>query len=126
VADSGTSGEQLASETLAGEALARNSQERSQVARTGRGKGGTETIAAELAGWASGELPGQASARLAAWEAIGGVPAADSRQPGSPGNVLGSGALSGGSPGDGALDGGSPDTAPRDVAAADLSVEPVR
>ena len=36
---------------------------------------GTETIAAELAGWAAGELPGQASARLAAWAAIGGVPA---------------------------------------------------
>jgi hypothetical protein len=33
------------------------------------------TMAAELAGWASGELPGQASARLAAWTAIGGVPA---------------------------------------------------
>jgi hypothetical protein len=37
-------------------------------------------MAAELAGWASGELPGQASARLAAWEAIGGVPVADPRQ----------------------------------------------
>jgi hypothetical protein len=34
----------------------------------------SDTIAAELAGWASGELPGQASARLAAWAAIGGVP----------------------------------------------------
>ncbi len=40
----------------------------------------TETIAAELAGWAAGELPGQASARLAAWAAIGGVPAAGYRQ----------------------------------------------
>jgi hypothetical protein len=37
-----------------------------------------ETIAAELAGWAAGELPGQASARLAAWAAIGGVPTASS------------------------------------------------
>ncbi len=37
--------------------------------------GRSDTIAAELAGWASGELPGQASARLAAWAAIGGVPA---------------------------------------------------
>lgn len=45
--------------------------------RTARpGNVGTETIAAELAGWAAGELPGQASARLAAWAAIGGVPAA--------------------------------------------------
>ena len=45
--------------------------------RTARpGSVGTETIAAELAGWAAGELPGQASARLAAWAAIGGVPAA--------------------------------------------------
>jgi hypothetical protein len=45
--------------------------------RTARpGNAGTETIAAELAGWAAGELPGQASARLAAWAAIGGVPAA--------------------------------------------------
>jgi hypothetical protein len=33
------------------------------------------TIAAELAGWAAGELPGQASARLAAWATVGGVPA---------------------------------------------------
>jgi hypothetical protein len=39
-----------------------------------------ETIAAELAGWAAGELPGQASARLAAWAAIGGVPAPGYRQ----------------------------------------------
>jgi len=46
-------------------------------ARTARpsAPSGTETIAAELAGWAAGELPGQASARLAAWAAIGGVPA---------------------------------------------------
>lgn len=41
---------------------------------------GTETIAAELAGWAAGELPGQAWARLAAWAAIGGVPAPGHRQ----------------------------------------------
>jgi hypothetical protein len=34
----------------------------------------SDTIAAELAGWASGELPGEASARLAAWATIGGVP----------------------------------------------------
>jgi hypothetical protein len=33
------------------------------------------TIAAELAGWAAGELPGEASARLAAWATVGGVPA---------------------------------------------------
>ena len=41
----------------------------------------TETIAAELAGWAAGELPGQASARLAAWAAIGGLPAPAYRRP---------------------------------------------
>ena len=35
----------------------------------------TETIAAELAGRAAGELPGQAWARLAAWAAMGWVPA---------------------------------------------------
>jgi hypothetical protein len=29
-------------------------------------------MAAELAGWAAGELPGQASARLAAWATVGG------------------------------------------------------
>jgi hypothetical protein len=46
----------------------------------GSGTGGVGSMAAELAGWASGELPGQASARLAAWEAIGGVPVADPRQ----------------------------------------------
>jgi hypothetical protein len=50
------------------------------VAGAGNGAGGVGSIAAELAGWASGELPGQASARLAAWEAIGGVPVADPRQ----------------------------------------------
>ena len=46
-----------------------------QNTRTARPAVATETIAAELAGWAAGELPGQASARLAAWAAIGGVPA---------------------------------------------------
>jgi hypothetical protein len=51
----------------------------------GSGTGGAGSIAAELAGWASGELPGQASARLAAWEAIGGVAVADSRQAALPG-----------------------------------------
>jgi hypothetical protein len=44
--------------------------------------GRADTLAAELAGWASGELPGQASARLAAWSAIGGVPASG-HHPGS-------------------------------------------
>lgn len=43
--------------------------------RTARPAVATQTIAAELAGWAASELPGQASARLAAWAAIGGVPA---------------------------------------------------
>lgn len=47
-----------------------------QEARTARPANvGDQGIAAELAGWAAGELPGQASARLAAWAAIGGVPA---------------------------------------------------
>jgi hypothetical protein len=41
--------------------------------RAGRGHDASESIAAELAGWAAGELPGQASARLAAWAAVGGV-----------------------------------------------------
>jgi hypothetical protein len=54
--------------------------EHHSVAGAGNGTGGVGSIAAELAGWASGELPGQASARLAAWEAIGGVPVADPRQ----------------------------------------------
>jgi hypothetical protein len=33
----------------------------------------TDSMVAELAGWASGELPGQASARLAAWAAAAGT-----------------------------------------------------
>jgi len=37
------------------------------------GRGLAETMAAELAGWAAGELPGQASARLAAWATVGGA-----------------------------------------------------
>ena len=36
------------------------------------GHGLADTMAAELAGWAAGELPGQASARLAAWATVGG------------------------------------------------------
>jgi hypothetical protein len=36
------------------------------------GRGVADTMAAELAGWAAGELPGQASARLAAWATVGG------------------------------------------------------
>jgi hypothetical protein len=39
------------------------------------GHGVTDTMVAELAGWAAGELPGQASARLAAWAAVGGTSA---------------------------------------------------
>lgn len=35
---------------------------------------GNMSIAAELAGWAAGELPGQASARLAEWAAMGRAP----------------------------------------------------
>jgi hypothetical protein len=38
-------------------------------------RGVTDTMVAELAGWAAGELPGQASARLAAWAAVGGTSA---------------------------------------------------
>ena len=33
----------------------------------------TDTMAAELAGWAAGELPGQAAARLASWATAGGA-----------------------------------------------------
>ena len=40
----------------------------------------TDTMAAELAGWAAGELPGQASARLAAWASVGGAVARGRRQ----------------------------------------------
>ena len=40
----------------------------------------TETMAAELAGWAAGELPGQASARLAAWASVGGAVARGRQQ----------------------------------------------
>lgn len=39
-----------------------------------------DTMAAELAGWAAGELPGQASARLAAWSTVGGAVARGRRQ----------------------------------------------
>ncbi len=41
----------------------------------GAGHGVADTMAAELAGWAAGELPGQASARLAAWATAGGATA---------------------------------------------------
>jgi hypothetical protein len=93
--------------------LARGAQERPTSARTGRGKGGPETIAAELAGWASSELPGQASARLAAWEAIGGVPAADTPE-GSPTSLRAAGL-------------GSPLDAPeRGTADIGTTAEPVR
>jgi hypothetical protein len=37
-------------------------------------------MAAELAGWAAGELPGQASARLAAWATVGGAVARGRQQ----------------------------------------------
>jgi hypothetical protein len=54
--------------------------ERGQPSGSGHSNGqarpaSSSTIAAELAGWAAGELPGQASARLAAWASVGGVPA---------------------------------------------------
>jgi hypothetical protein len=40
----------------------------------------TDTMAAELAGWAAGELPGQAAARLASWAAAGGAVARERQQ----------------------------------------------
>jgi hypothetical protein len=40
----------------------------------------TDTMAAELAGWAAGELPGQAAARLASWAAAGGAVARGRQQ----------------------------------------------
>ena len=46
-------------------------------------KEGSDTIVAELAGWAAGELPGQASARLAAWAAVGGVATPGHRESGA-------------------------------------------
>jgi hypothetical protein len=45
------------------------------VDHLGACRGVAETMAAELAGWAAGELPGQASARLAAWAVVGGASA---------------------------------------------------
>jgi hypothetical protein len=42
-------------------------------------------IAAELAGWAAGELPGQASARLAEWVAMGRAPKQGPQGAGKPG-----------------------------------------
>ncbi len=59
----------------AGDVLAGTSQTGGVNAGAAGRIGRSDSIAAELAGWASGELPGQASARLAAWAAIGGVPA---------------------------------------------------
>ncbi len=46
---------------------------------------GNVSIAAELAGWAAGELPGQASARLAEWAAMGRAPRRASKPAGNPG-----------------------------------------
>jgi hypothetical protein len=46
----------------------------------GNRTGLTDTMAAELAGWAAGELPGQASARLAAWASVGGAVARGRQQ----------------------------------------------
>jgi hypothetical protein len=43
------------------------------------------SIAAELAGWAAGELPGQASARLAEWAAMGRAPRRGPQPAGKPG-----------------------------------------
>jgi hypothetical protein len=40
----------------------------------------TDTMAAELAGWAAGELPGQAAARLASWATAGGAVARGRQQ----------------------------------------------
>jgi hypothetical protein len=40
----------------------------------------TDTMAAELAGWAAGELPGQAAARLASWATAGGAVARSRQQ----------------------------------------------
>jgi hypothetical protein len=37
-------------------------------------------MAAELAGWAAGELPGQAAARLASWATAGGAVARGRQQ----------------------------------------------
>jgi hypothetical protein len=40
----------------------------------------TDTMAAELAGWAAGELPGQAAARLASWATADGAVARGRQQ----------------------------------------------
>jgi hypothetical protein len=57
-----------------GMGTSRGGVEYEPAAFTARPHCGSDNIAAELAGWAAGELPGQASARLAAWAAVGGVP----------------------------------------------------
>jgi len=51
-------------------------------AGTASGSSITDTMAAELAGWAAGELPGQAAARLASWAAAGGAVARGRQQTG--------------------------------------------
>jgi hypothetical protein len=62
---------------------------------TARPHCGDDNIAAELAGWAAGELPGQASARLAAWAAVGGVPAPGHRANGTA-SAMGTGPVAAG------------------------------
>ena len=51
----------------------------------------TDTMAAELAGWAAGELPGQAAARLASWATAGGAVARGRQQTGAAAEPLRSG-----------------------------------
>jgi hypothetical protein len=48
-------------------------------------------MAAELAGWAAGELPGQAAARLASWATAGGAVARSRQQASRQQARLGSG-----------------------------------
>jgi hypothetical protein len=58
----------------AGQSAARYMPEARNADRPGdAGRNVTDSMVTELAGWASGELPGQASARLAAWAAVAGT-----------------------------------------------------
>ncbi|HEV2377638.1 MAG TPA: hypothetical protein VGS19_36440 [Streptosporangiaceae bacterium] len=81
VAGPTVAGPTMAGPTVAGSAMAGPTAAVPDMGSVAFGGG---SITAELAGWASGELPGQASAGLAAWESIGGVPAPGTRREGAP------------------------------------------
>jgi hypothetical protein len=63
------------SQTGSDEGEARSQADSDEGDHGDSGHGVADTMAAELAGWVAGELPGQASARLAAWAKAGGATA---------------------------------------------------